>query len=127
MSTEEIQMVVPAAGRHVKAVRLVAATLAADLGFDVEELEDVRVGVSELCSLLQPEGHRDGDGDAGIIELRLIVGPAGLEVGGRYVGRYPIREADWLVEEILTTAADDFDLPTAADPSFHFVRRRVGR
>jgi anti-sigma regulatory factor (Ser/Thr protein kinase) len=73
-------MIVPAEARYVRAVRLVAASLAADSGFDVEELEDVRVAVDELCALFKPSD------DTATIELDFTSTDGELQVSGRYLG-----------------------------------------
>jgi hypothetical protein len=113
-----VQMIVPAQARYVRAVRLVAASLAADLGFDVDELDDIRVAVNELCTLFQPS---DGDGS---IELELATdGDGELLVSGRYQGGGAVAEIDWLVAEILAATADEVVLPTADSPWFRYVRR----
>ena len=48
----EVRIVVPAELAHVRLVRLSAAAFADRLGFDVDEIEDVRVAVDELASCL---------------------------------------------------------------------------
>ncbi len=56
MSTEpevdRLQLIVPARARYGAVVRLLAASLAADQGFSVDEIDDVRLAVSEAFSLL---------------------------------------------------------------------------
>jgi hypothetical protein len=115
-----VQMIVPAEARYVRAIRLVAASLAADIGFDVDELDDIRVAVDELCTLFRPRGSN------GSIELELVT-TAGTElvVTGRYRGDGDVVEADWLVAEILAATADDFELPTPASPAFRYIRRHA--
>ncbi len=47
-----VDLTVPASSEHLRILRLVAATLAAGLGLDVDQLDDLRIAVDELCSLL---------------------------------------------------------------------------
>jgi len=61
----------PASSEHLRVLRLVSSSLAASLGLDVDQLDDLRIAVDELCSLLiehaPPQSHlcvtlRDVDG-----------------------------------------------------------------
>ena len=49
---ETIRLAVPAALEYVRIVRLTASGVASRLGFDVEEIEDLRVAVDELASMV---------------------------------------------------------------------------
>ena len=49
---EMIRLTVPASLEYVRIVRLTASGVASRLGFDIEDLEDLRVAVDELSSLL---------------------------------------------------------------------------
>jgi serine/threonine-protein kinase RsbW len=49
---ETVRLTVPAALEYVRIVRLTASGVASRLGFDVEEIEDLRVAVDELTSLV---------------------------------------------------------------------------
>ncbi|MBA3802542.1 MAG: hypothetical protein H0X22_06520, partial [Acidimicrobiia bacterium] len=51
-AAEVVELVVPADARYLSAVRVLAATLAADAGFDVDDLERVRIAVNELMMAL---------------------------------------------------------------------------
>lgn len=113
-------MTVPAAPHHVRSARLVAASMASDLGFDVERLEDVRVAVDELCTLFRPTVA-----DAAI-ELQFMAVDGSLDVRGRYRGAGEVVEPDWLVAEILDATTDELELPTGDDPAFRFCRRSGG-
>jgi len=46
----DIVLQVPAVAGSLRVVRMVAATVAADDGFDIDEVDDVRMAVDELCS-----------------------------------------------------------------------------
>jgi len=58
--TPVIRLTIPASSANLRLARLVAASLAADLEFDVEEIEDVRVAVDELAAMLLREGGPQG-------------------------------------------------------------------
>jgi serine/threonine-protein kinase RsbW len=49
---ETVRLTVPAALEYVRIVRLTASGVASRLGFDVEEIEDLRVAVDELTSII---------------------------------------------------------------------------
>jgi serine/threonine-protein kinase RsbW len=46
----DVVLQVPANASSLRVVRMVTATLAADDGFDVDEVDDVRMAVDELCA-----------------------------------------------------------------------------
>jgi anti-sigma regulatory factor (Ser/Thr protein kinase) len=45
-----VTLEVPAHSRYLRVVRLVASACAADAGFDIDDVEDVRVAADELCA-----------------------------------------------------------------------------
>src|SRR4051794_20755870 len=45
-----VRLEVPADPRYLRVVRLVASACAADAGFDIDDIEDVRVAADELCA-----------------------------------------------------------------------------
>jgi serine/threonine-protein kinase RsbW len=47
--SDDVEVVVPAPSDLLTVARLAAATVAARAGFDVEEIEDLRLAVEELC------------------------------------------------------------------------------
>jgi len=80
---DSVQLSVPAATASLRVVRLVAASLAADLEFGVEEIEDVRVAVDELAAVLLDSAEPNGDGpDLGRLEVLYEVEGAELRVRG---------------------------------------------
>jgi serine/threonine-protein kinase RsbW len=46
----DVVLKVPAVAASLRVVRMVAATLVADDGFDIDEIDDVRMAVDELCA-----------------------------------------------------------------------------
>ena len=53
-----IELRLPVAADLIVLARLTTATLAARAGFDVEEIEDLRLAVEELCLTLGPSDQR---------------------------------------------------------------------
>lgn len=48
---EIIKLQIPANTIYLKSIRLLTASLASDMGFDIEKVEDIRVVVSEACNM----------------------------------------------------------------------------
>ena len=55
-ASENIELVLPADTRLVRLARLVASGVATAAGFDVEEVEDFRIAVDEMCAALIEAG-----------------------------------------------------------------------
>jgi serine/threonine-protein kinase RsbW len=49
---DAVRLSLPADVRYLRLARLTAAGLAGDLGFDVREIEDLRIAVDEACAVL---------------------------------------------------------------------------
>ena len=47
---DTISLTIPPKTIYLKSMRLLAASLASDMGFDIEEVEDIRVVVSEAIN-----------------------------------------------------------------------------
>ncbi len=59
--TGPVDLVVPARSEHLRVLRLVATSVAASLDLDVDRLDDLRIAIDDLCSMLiegAPEGAR---------------------------------------------------------------------
>ncbi len=71
---EAVGLSIPVQSDLVILARLTAATVASRAGFDVEEVDDLRLAVDELCVLVI-----DG-ADTGRLKLRFIASEGGVEV-----------------------------------------------
>jgi hypothetical protein len=49
---ELIALDLPLSARHASTVRVVAASLAADCGFNIDEIDDLRLGINEAVSIM---------------------------------------------------------------------------
>jgi hypothetical protein len=49
---ELITLSLPLSARHASTVRVVAASLAADCGFNIDEIDDLRLGINEAVSIM---------------------------------------------------------------------------
>ncbi|HEY6425837.1 MAG TPA: ATP-binding protein [Acidimicrobiales bacterium] len=66
---DRVELSFPARGDLIVLARLVTSVVSARAGFDIEELEDLRLAVGELC-LLTLQGS---DGEQGDLRLELTV------------------------------------------------------
>jgi anti-sigma regulatory factor (Ser/Thr protein kinase) len=100
-----VQLIVPAEPGSARLARLVAAALAADADFSVDDTEDLRVAVSELVALLV-EGAVDPD-DKVTLGYRREAGS--VEVTGQrpMPGRPDGAAPDDLALEILRVVVDE--------------------
>lgn len=69
-----VELSIPVRADLVVLARLTAATVGSRAGFDVEEIEDLRLAVDELCVWLV------GDGAGGRLSLRFVRGGTEVEV-----------------------------------------------
>ena len=58
---EQVTVRIPASPAYIGVVRLVAAGLATRLQFTIDEIEDLKIAVDELCAYLTGSQGRDGD------------------------------------------------------------------
>ncbi len=117
-----IELALPADTRLLRLVRLVASGLASTAGFDVDELDDLRIAVDEaVASLLE-------GGDGTRLNLRFDVG--GSEVG--MSGSTPAApgsplDADRveLSTQILAAVCDDHELDVSGgNVTVRIIKRR---
>jgi hypothetical protein len=76
--TDDVELNLPAEADLVVLARLTAATIASRAGFDVEEIEDLRLAVDELCLSLI------GSRVVGRIDLRFTYDDDCIEVACRH-------------------------------------------
>jgi hypothetical protein len=56
---QTVTLVVPSDARFHRSVRLAVGGIATLVGFDIEAIEDLRIGVDELCGALGEAGNGD--------------------------------------------------------------------
>jgi serine/threonine-protein kinase RsbW len=100
---EIVRLSVPGSLEYVRVVRLTAAAVAARVGFDVEEIEDLRVAVDELASVVIEAGSG--------AEISFMFSNLGdtfvLEGSAAVVSDVVI---DDLSNQILAVVVDDFEI-----------------
>jgi hypothetical protein len=74
---ETVSLAVPASPRYLHVLRLVAAGLAARLGFTLDEIEDLKIAVDELTAYLTGPQGRDGR-----LQIRFSVGADHIAIDG---------------------------------------------
>lgn len=115
-----VRIVIPAHNRFLRVARLTAAGIAGDLGFGLQDLDDVRVAVDELCAVI----IHDVDPNAEI-ELRYVIGEDHLEISGRCTHPGPEPELDVVAAELLRMTTDEYQVDAdGSGRSFRMVRRR---
>ncbi|HEV3280812.1 MAG TPA: hypothetical protein VG032_04320 [Acidimicrobiales bacterium] len=77
-SGDVVELSIPVRADLVVLARLTAATVASRSSFDVEEIEDLRLAVDELCVSLV------GEGSEGRLALRFVRGDEDIEVSCTY-------------------------------------------
>ena len=90
----DVVLSLPPRSSHLRIARLTASSFAADLGFGLDDTEDLRVAVTELCSALLHD-ERSGDGDGPRIELHYRVDGDRVVIEGRRAG-CPGRRPSWI-------------------------------
>ena len=101
MNHDEVRLVLPAAAEYARVARLAAAGLATRLGFSYDDVEDLRIAIGEVCSILV------ADGTSGRLTLLYRLHPAFLEVQASTSGGGPPLKVDKLSDQILSAAVDE--------------------
>jgi hypothetical protein len=111
--TEHVDLEIPLHTRHASTVRAVAAAVCADLGFSVDAIDDLRLGVNEAVAVLS-DVDVDGDG-ADDARLRITFEPAPSTVTVRCT-RLGVDESladddlDTLARRILDAVVDEYTI-----------------
>jgi hypothetical protein len=97
-----VRLSLPASPRYLAAARVVATSLGAERGLTVDDLDDLRLGVNELVSVLV-ESSRPGDR----VELEFeAIGPSVTVRGQRSGSVGAPMEVDDLTARIVEAVAD---------------------
>ena len=121
--TELVELTIPVSADLVVLARLTAATVASRADFDVEEIEDLRLAVDELCLIVV-----DG-GAGGELKLQFIHDAEEIEISCRYVGIRPSPVAadetlDGLSGRILDALVDTHGLRIEDGQRHAWLRKR---
>ncbi len=119
-NSETIELSFPASARFIRLSRLTAATLAAEMGFDVEGADDLRIALDELVTVLVEGDH------GALVTLCFRLDDRRLEVSGSCEQSWPDEaEPSDLLEAILAATTDEHEVSSAPRPrSFAFAKYR---
>lgn len=126
---DRIELKFPARGDLIVLARLVTSAISARAGFDIEELEDLRLAVGELCLLtLQGSDAQHGD-----LRLELSVLDNALEVVSTLERAAVATEPDpdgedvaFLSEQILDALVDEHGRESRDGSERAWLRKRRG-
>lgn len=118
-----VELTLPFGHRHASTARMVAAAVGADVGFDVDEIDELRLLVDEAVSVVVDVG---GDTDARV-SLRFATGAARavtVSVAATTGPGLTRDDIDSLALRILEAVADEF---AVTDGALVITKRRAAR
>ena len=106
LTEETITLTVPASLDYVRIVRLTTSGVASRLGFDIEDIEDLRVAVDELASIVIEHAAPED------LQVVFKVRDGTLHIEGRapvgkHAGEPSVEE---LTAQILAAVVDDYEV-----------------
>jgi serine/threonine-protein kinase RsbW len=116
---ENVELEIPLSTRFASTVRAVAAAVSADLGFSVDEIDDLRLAVNEAVSLLADVDDAGAgrlriefESDDGVVIVRCV--RSGVD------GQLAVEDVDVLARRILDAVVDEYSVD---DGTFTVVKR----
>jgi anti-sigma regulatory factor (Ser/Thr protein kinase) len=103
-----VRLAIPAAPEFLRLARLAAADVASRAGFSFEDIEDLRIGVDELCHLLMAPGTEDEQ-----LQLTFTLQPETVTVEGEGPSRNtgdPVMVQSELSQTIVTAVVDEHEV-----------------
>ncbi len=120
---ETVSITIPASPAYIGVVRLVAAGLASRLGFTIDEIEDLKIGVDELSAYLTGAQGRDGT-----IRIAFSIEGERIEITGTgelSPGQKVRTDLTEFSRMILSTVVDEASLQQPnGTPTFSLVKTR---
>ena len=119
-SSDRIELLVPMRSEFASTLRTLAASDGADLGFSIDELDDVRLAISEVFSVLvDGAGHSDRRA-----RIEMWATDTSLSVTLGCDGAPTDVQLDDLAEHILRSVTDSYDV---GPDGIGFVKRGTER
>jgi len=119
METSPVTLTFPAEPQYLRLARIATADAASRAGLDYEEIDDVRIAVSELCSLVSVDPEAT-------VTLAFLVSSGTLTVDGEArTGRNEISPNE-LSRAIVAAVTDEHSLTTDEGVT-HFQLRKQAR
>lgn len=116
---DNVELEIPLSTRFASTVRAVAAAVSADLGFSVDEIDDLRLAVNEAVSLLADVDDAAAgrlriqfESDEGVVVVRCV--RAGVD------GQLGVDDVDVLARRILDAVVDEYSVDAG---TFTVVKR----
>jgi len=119
MPSSELTLIMPADSRFISTARVAAASLAAELDFSIDEIEELQMGTNELIAILT---ELAADNDVPTVELRYLVLDQTIEVHGLINAAGIDVELDILATQILDSVVDNYGF---TGPTAHIVKHRA--
>jgi hypothetical protein len=120
-----IRLAIPAAPEFLRLARLAAADVASRAGFSYEDIEDLRIGVDELCHLLMAPGTESQQ-----LSLTFKLQSNAVTVDGEGppgASHHAVIQSE-LSRTIVTAVVDEHDVSHDGDVlRFHMVKRAPPR
>lgn len=105
-SSDQIEITVPLRSVYLSTLRTVAASLGADAGFSIDEIDDVRLGIGEVvAALIEGAGDRHQR-----VMAAFAVGAGEIVVDLQVVGGDTAVELDDLATGILHSVVDRWEV-----------------
>jgi len=121
----EISLAIPAAPEFLRLARLAAADVASRAGFSYEDIEDLRIGVDELCHLLMAPGAENERLELTFTLLADAVAVQGEGPPG--ASHHTVIQSD-LSRTIVDAVVDEHDVRRDGDVlRFHLLKRAPAR
>lgn len=121
---ETVFVKIPASPAYLQIVRLIASGLASRLGFNIDEIEDLKIGVDELCAYLT-----GAQGRAGSLQITFEVHDDRLKIEGSGIfepGQKIRTELTDFSRMILDTVVDSASLQqNGGNPLFSLEKSKV--
>jgi anti-sigma regulatory factor (Ser/Thr protein kinase) len=117
-----VRLAIPAAPEFLRLARLAAADVASRAGFSFEDIEDLRIGVDELCHLLMAPGTEDEE-----LELTFTLAPDAVTVEGEGPPRAPsdpVVVQSELSKQIVTAVVNEHEVNRTDDGASRFRLRK---
>lgn len=105
-SHSSLALTVPTGNVYLRHVRVLTATVADDIGFDVEEIESLRVAVDELCAL----AISDVEDPSGTLTLTIESSSDGLVLSGRCGPVTDDPQVDPIAEQLIRAGSSTHEL-----------------
>ena len=120
MDPQPVTLTFPAAAEYLRLARIATADAASRAGLDYEEIDDARIAVSELCSVVSVDA-------ATTVKLWFRVAPGMLVVEGESHTGDDAISVNELSAAIVGAVSDDHSLGTAAGVTRFSITKRSRR